>query len=725
MSSVADNPGNDHVPHGDDSCCIEPQQSETKRSWRRRSALLVGRSGAWSGLKGFENHRVGHLAEAVRTLRKTPFTAVVVDLDLPDSSGLSTCQRLLQASGRAAVVVLIDDAQVRDLASRVLSLGADAYLPLGKADPVVVESVVRTALAHRAANESQRQVADRFGLAFQGAGDGLWDWDCQSEMAFFSRRCNEMFGYEEGDGHFNIGRWFSRVHPDDLPTLQARLETLVDQGGGRFNFEHRTLNGSGEPHWLQVRGIAAHDLEGRALRLVGLFADVTDRRIEEERAVHRSLHDDLTGLANRGLFVDRVARSLGALQRQDDRRLAVLFIDLDEFKAVNDLYGHRAGDRALETIARRLESVIRFGDTVARLGGDEFGILLPSLDEVGHAMHVADRAQEVLAEPIQVDRNDIMVGASIGIALSRKGSVEPSAIIHDADVAMYRAKALGGGRCQVCDPSMHDDAVALLRLETELRQAVACRQFQMFFQPIVDLHSGRVSGLEGNLRWNHPQRGLISPADFLAVAEATGLMPDLGTWVVKECCRQLGEWRRRLDSQLTLWLCVNVCAGLMRNRDLVKELAIMLELSGVPPQRIVLEFTEDAVLDNGSNVQDQLLRLHDLGVRLGIDDFGTGYSSLSHLDRFEYDILKIDPSIVQQLDESDAGDRLISTVLGLAGQLGIEVIAEGVETSTQAARLKRLGCRYAQGFWLAEPAPPETVEQLIEAPPEWWKLGQE
>ncbi|MCD4749280.1 MAG: EAL domain-containing protein [Thermoanaerobaculales bacterium] len=701
-------------------------QASVGRGGPALKVLLVGvGSQAWL-FRDFRVIQSNRVAEAIKILCETEVAAIVVDLELPDSSGLSTVQRLRAVAGSVPIVVLVGDgAGDAEIAHQALGEGAAAYLLRTASDSSVLEPVVRSAIVRGSHTAEAVERTERLDLAVRGSGDGLWDWDLGTDLVYFSEHSSGILGLGQAETTGAPDLWFGRIHPDDLAFVEARLRAHIEGSSSAFQCEHRVLNGFGEPRWVLARGKAVRCLEGKASRITGFLTDVTTRRRSEEEAVRRSLHDGLTGLANRALFMDRISHCLGALKRKDGMPFAVLFLDLDHFKHVNDVHGHAGGDDVLREVSERLETVLRAGDSVARLGGDEFGILLADIQEVETAVHVAERVLDLLAEPVSLGRNELVIAASIGIAMSTTGYQDEASMLHDADLAMYRAKSLGRARYQVCDPAMHEMAVARLRLGIELQEALAKDQFVMHYQPLVDLETGRVAGLEAMVRWRHPKRGIITPSEFIEVAQSTGLIVPLGWWVIEESCHCLSQWRRRLGVAEGLWMCVNIAAKVMMREEMIEQLTGILSRNSLPPDSLVLEFDEAVALEHGECGMKRLEELRGKEIRLCIDDFGTGYSSLSHLDQFRYDLLKIDTSIVHRLGGGGSQDQLVSTMLGLTRELGIQTVAEGVETVEQALELRRLGCRLAQGHWFARPMSPEDVEAMILEPPPWWAPGRE
>ncbi|MGZ6141818.1 MAG: putative bifunctional diguanylate cyclase/phosphodiesterase [Myxococcales bacterium] len=461
---------------------------------------------------------------------------------------------------------------------------------------------------------------------------------------------------------------------------------------------HRTA--SGEAHDLEL---SVHEVvfEGRRALLVAA-TDVTARRKAQARLLQAAFYDPLTGLPNRALFKDRIEVAFARAKGREAARFAVLFLDLDRFKLVNDSLGHRAGDELLVQIARRLESCRRAGDTVARLGGDEFTLLVEGVTGEEEAISVAERVHRALAPPFVVEGHEVFAGASIGIALGGPNTDRVEHLLRDADTAMYRAK-VRGSRHAVFDSSMHERAMAALRLENELRRALERGELRVHYQPIVDLATGRAQGVEALVRWEHRERGLVPPSEFIPLAEETGLVVPLGRWVLDEACRALSV----LPEPLTL--SVNLSGRQLLMPDFGQELKAMLARSGLSPSRLKLELTESMLIGNGAAAIQALNSLRATGVRLCIDDFGTGYSSLSYLHELPIDSLKIDRSFVGAMAEDHRKVKIVQTILLLGKGLSIEVVAEGVETEQQAQILRRLGCERAQGYYFARPAP---LEQL-------------
>jgi diguanylate cyclase (GGDEF)-like protein len=503
--------------------------------------------------------------------------------------------------------------------------------------------------------------------------------------------------------------------------VKADLDLHLKGGSPHFESEHRLVHKDATYRWVLVRGLAVRDEGGEVSRIAGSLTDISDRKSAEEQLIHDALHDALSGLPNRAFFMTLLDRAIQRTRRRRDYLFAVLFVDLDRFKLVNDSLGHGVGDQLLVTISQRLKSCLRPGDVVARLGGDEFTILLDDIRDVSDATRVAERVQAELKEPFLFQGHEVFTSASIGIALSTAGHDRAEYLLRDADTAMYRAKARGKARYEMFDEAMHARAVAQLRLETDLRRALEREEFRVLYQPIVVLKTGHITGFEALVRWQHSERGLMPPKEFISVAEETGLIIPIGRWVMDTACRQTRQWLDQFPDLPTLSISVNMSAKHFQQPNLVSQVLEVLRESKLPAANLKLEITESILMDEPEGHIAVIHELRQAGVQVLIDDFGTGYSSLSYLQRFSVDTLKIDRSFLvkstaagEDAGEGDAWD-IVETIITLAEDMGVNVIAEGVETEEQTNRLKELRCEHAQGFLFREPVDSETAGALLAA----------
>ena len=434
---------------------------------------------------------------------------------------------------------------------------------------------------------------------------------------------------------------------------------------------------------------------------------------------HAAFHDGLTNLPNRPMLAENLKFVIERAKQHGDFQFAVLFLDLDRFKNINDSLGHSIGDQLLIAIARRLEGCVRDTDVVARLGGDEFAVLLDGIKNSSEAKLMAERVQERLQAPFNLSGHEVFTTASIGIALSATGYDHPENILRDADTAMYRAKAQGKACYEVFDKGMHVSAVYLLQLETDLRRALEREEFRAYYQPIVSLETGQLAGFEALLRWEHPERGVISPAEFIPLAEDTGLILPIGEFILRQACRQICQWQWKSPANRSLFMSVNLSGKQVAQPGLVKQIQEVLRETSLDPRLLKLEITESAVMENAEKAVTLLKRLKALGVQLSIDDFGTGYSSLSYLHRFPLDTLKIDRSFVSRIDEADENIEIVRTVITLAENMGMEVVAEGVETLGQLVQLRKLKCQYGQGYLFSKPVDAAAATAWLLNQPQW------
>ncbi len=509
------------------------------------------------------------------------------------------------------------------------------------------------------------------------------------------------------------------VYVGDRSLFQEWFTKIFTQKQVTGEMELRKVRKDNSVLWVRERSQLLFDEQGNPTELHVICRDITERKLAESQLLHNAFHDALTSLPNRALFMDRLERALSHAKRQADYLFAVLFLDLDRFKVINDSLGHVFGDQLLIAIAARLTTCLRPTDTAARLGGDEFTILLEGIRDLSDAIKVADRIQAELKLPINLGEQEVFTTASIGIALSARSYDKPEELLRDADIAMYRAKALGKSRYEIFNIAMHTRAVARLQLENDLRRAIERQEFQIYYQPMVSLKTGTISSFEALVRWQHPTRGLLSPEEFLAVVEETGLSVLVDQWVLKTACRQMRVWQLAFPSNSPLTICINFCSQHFAQPNLVAEINAVLQETNLAAQNLKLEITENAIIENEQSVTQMLLQLKALGIKLAIDDFGTGYSSLGRLHSFPINILKIDRSFIANSGTEIGNLAIVETIITLAHSLGMEVTAEGVETAEQLARLRELNCEYGQGYFFAEALDSKAAETLIVANPQW------
>ena len=556
-----------------------------------------------------------------------------------------------------------------------------------------------------------RQLQDRLREIQQLAHLGSWEFDVATGVVEWSDELYRIYGLPPGSvtGYESYVR---RVHPEDRPVAEE-LVRMALESGHPFAAEYRIVrDADGEVRWLHSRGRVVHDADGRPLRMLGTCQDVTEQKLAQQALSHRALHDALTGLSNRELFLARLEQALRRLDRRD-AVVGVLFVDLDGFKAVNDTAGHAVGDEILLAVARRLGSVVRSEDTIARFGGDEFTILCEDLDEAGISA-VAERVLEVMAEPIQVLGAVMALSASVGVSLATRAGTLPDTMLREADAALYQAKRRGRNRCEVFGESVRERAESAARATEDLRQALDGGELRVVFQPIVGLHDASTGGVEALVRWAHPERGLIGPADFIPLAEETGLIVPLGAWVLREACHEVAIRSRALGREMSV--SVNLSARQLATAALVDTVCDALRESGLHPRQLCLEITESVLMDDVERSIEALLGLKALGVTLAVDDFGTGYSSLSYLRRFPLDVVKVDRSFVAELGVDAAADAIVAAVVNLSRALGLKVVAEGVETEEHLLALRALGCEHAQGFYWSPPLSAPDLSAWLERP---------
>lgn len=550
----------------------------------------------------------------------------------------------------------------------------------------------------------------RFNAAAKVTGDVIWEWDFMSNTRWWNENFQILFGYGLEEIEPTLEYWFSRIHSEDRDRVISHLQATVSADQETWFDEYRFRRKDGSYADLFDRGHVLRDDSGRGVRMIGAIQDVTERKLAEQRISYLATHDGLTGLPNRDLIQDRIVQAI-AHARRTGGQFALLYLDLDRFKIINDGYGHPFGDEVLKVVAERFGELMREGDTVSRQGGDEFLILLPDLHNAAEAYIYAQKIIKDLDCPLFVQSRQVHVSASIGVSVFPQDGETADALIDNADVAMYRAKELGRNACHFFTREMSEEALRRVDLETQLRGAIAAGQLRLAYQAKVSLKSGTITGCEALLRWHHPERGVVSPAQFIPIAEDTGLIVPIGDWVLRSACRQAKAWA---DAGLApVCVAVNISARQFMQQDVVSWVMRTLQETGIPPVLLELELTESLIAQDVDNVIATFSQLRAAGVKLSIDDFGTGYSSLNYLKRFRVDTLKIDQSFVRDMLSNPEDAAIVRAVISLAQSLEFKVIAEGVETESHCRFLSQNGCDEIQGYYFSKPLTPEEFESLL------------
>lgn len=563
---------------------------------------------------------------------------------------------------------------------------------------------VRDITERKKAEAALRDSEQRYALAAQGANDGLWDWNLKDNRIYYSVRWKSMLGYSDREIGDSPDEWFRRLHADDREIIRSRINSYLMQGNRHIELEYRIRHKDETYRWMLCRGLAVREGDGKPYRMAGSQTDITARKRAEDQLLHDAFHDALTGLANRALFRDRLHNAINRSKRLKQYLYAVMFFDVDRFKIINDSLGHAAGDKLLVEISCRMADCVRPGDTIARLGGDEFAVLLENVADVTDVKSVVERIQSEFAAPFLINGSELYVTQSIGIALEQDRYEQPDQILSDADIAMYAAKAKGKARYEIFDDSMHSFVVGQLQLEADLRAAVErLDDFVLHYQPILDVTTRKLSGFEALVRWSHPLRGLIPPMEFIPLAEETGLIHPLGEWILRESCRQLRQWQNDYRADWPLKMSANVSGKQFLNDNFVDKLIGIIEETGIDADTLAIEITESIIMENLDVAVKAMNRLRDIGVKIHIDDFGTGYSSLSYLNKFPVTALKIDRSFITNMSLTDENREIVKTIISLAQNLKLEVIAEGIELSAHLDDVSTMDCHFAQGYLFSKP----------------------
>ena len=558
---------------------------------------------------------------------------------------------------------------------------------------------------------------ERRALALTGAGDMIWDWDVSADKVYTSPETEHLLGLKRGALEGAAAAWLDVLHPLDRDRFRAALDNAVEQRRGRLHQDFRLRATDGHYAWLSLKARPVVGSDGEVVRLVGTLTDVTDFKNSEERLLFDAVHDNLTGLPNRELFIDRMESTFAFSKSDPNLKPSVVVIDIDRFKQVNDSVGMAVGDSILLTIARRLSRLLKPQDTLARLSGDQFALILMSERESTRVVGFAETMRRALRAPIAFNDREIFLTASIGLALPENQSPRPEEVLKDAELAMYHAKRIGGDRIEIFKPAMRSRKTDRLTIESELRRAIEREEIKVLYQPIVRLEDRVVAGFEALARWDHPKLGRLSPVEFISIAEEIGLIVDLGLFVLDRTARQLATWQANASrAQEPLFASVNVSSRQLLRHDLIQDLRGVLGRTTLARASLKLEITESLVMENPEHAAQMLTRIKELGAGLSLDDFGTGHSSLAYLQRFPFDTIKIDQSFVRT---TARGTRpvILRSIIALAHDLGMDVVAEGAETDSDAVELYHLGCEYAQGYAFGEPMSAEAATDLLNDKP--------
>jgi diguanylate cyclase (GGDEF)-like protein/PAS domain S-box-containing protein len=650
--------------------------------------------------------------EGLKAVQRGDLDLVMLDVEMPEMSGLEVLSQIRKVHSplQLPIIMVTGRTDSQDIVA-ALNLGANDYITKPVDVPVAVARI-STHLSLKWTEEALHASEQRYALAARGANDGLWDWDLDTNEIYLSSRWKSMLGYEEHEIGSGVEEWFDRVHPADIDGLRAKLQEHLSGKSQHFECEHRIIHRDGAYRWMVNRGLAFKDGAGRATRMAGSQRDVTLEKIA----------DPLTGLPNRVLFMDRLGCQLERAKRQKDYCFGVLSLTLDRFKTICDSLGPAIGDKLLVALSKRLESCLRSADTlarscgahtVARISGDEFSILLDDIKSLANATRVAERLLEELEAPFDLEGREVFVSAYIGIALNMPGDTEPEDLLQHADTAMNWAKATGKTHYEVFNLSMRDQALVRLQLETELRRALEREELENYYQIIVSVTTGQIVGFESLIRWRHPTQGIVSPGAFIPLAEETGLILEIDQKALQTACRQLRAWQERYGDLMRWVMCTNLSAKQFITNDLVERIVQVLNDTGLDPRCLKVEVTESLIMQDMAFARSVLHQLKKLGLHVALDDFGTGYSSLSYLQSFPIDTLKIDQSFVGRMDGNSDNSAMVATIIAMAHNLGLDVVAEGVETAEQLRVLESLGCEYAQGFYLGRPMKAEAIESVL------------
>ena len=655
--------------------------------------------------------------ESLELANREDIDLVLLDAPMHEIDGFESIRMLRQSSefsDKAIVAMISIDGD--DQVTEAITSGANDYIgkPVNRS---VLAARIRSQMLAKESQKALRESEERYALVSRGTNDGIWDWNLLTGDLYLSPRWRAMVGREDPEWHPQGAEWIDLVYQDDRKRVLSDLESHLCGESSFFETELRMQGKNQSYRWMLCRGLAVKDISGVASRIAGSLTDITEGKVA----------DALTGLPNRMLFRDRIERCIEQIARRQTRPFAVIYADIDDFKLINDQYGHDAGDAFLVSVASRIESVLRKSDAVlARLGGDEFGILLETVCNEEDAIRVAKRIHEKLSLPIVVGEREIMTRASMGIVIansveqdSKEACFTAEKLLTQADTAMYLAKSQSDCPYCVFNDKMTIESTVRLELGSELRHAIERDELSLHYQPIVDLETSTTFGFEALVRWHHPVQGIVSPSVFIPIAESKGMIVEIGEWVLRRACQQAEQWRNKFERELVI--SVNVSMRQLASKGFVETVVDALQTTRLPPKCLKLEVTESLLMQQPAETLSKLHALRESGVTIAIDDFGTGYSSLSYLHQMPLDVLKIDRSFVNGMFDSGKHLAIVRAILALATSLQLKVIAEGVETIEQLQQLQVLGCDMVQGYFFSRPLAASDAAELLVRNWEWPK----
>jgi diguanylate cyclase (GGDEF)-like protein/PAS domain S-box-containing protein len=572
-----------------------------------------------------------------------------------------------------------------------------------------LRSTIEVAIYKHKTERKLRESEERYALAARATNDGIWDWNLRNDQIYYSPRWKTILGISEDLILQSPADWFDRIHPADRERFDQAIWQHLERKSQSLECEYRILHQDGTYRWMLCRALALFDDNQRPYRIAGSQADITIRKQIEEQLTHRASHDELTNLPNRAFFINRLTIALQNARRGSEHSAAVLFLDIDHFKLINDSLGHGSGDALLREFALRIRNCLQPNDVFARFGGDEFAILIHRIQKEDEATRLADNIQAALQTTFMIDGLDLQISTSIGIVFLTSQYQLIENLMRDVDAAMYHAKLKGRARYEVFQAHMHEDSIKRLQMEAEIRRAIHEKEFVLYYQPIFQAGTLELMGFEALLRWQHPVRGLLFPGDFIHIAEESGLVVPIGEWVLHTACKQAKAWQQMTG--LPLKMAVNLSAAQFNNRKLVPTIRSVLSDSGFNPNLLELELTESVAMTNYGETNQFLSELRASGISISIDDFGSGYSSLDHIRFLPASTLKIDRAFIKDLAQDNSA--IVTAIITMAHQLQLQVIAEGVESKDQLSMLQEMQCDQVQGFFLSKPAPPETIFTTI------------